>query len=196
MKHFSLSIMILLAVVGTAMAQPASFRSSEPFKAQYILGANFVPEWQVSHRTSMGGRSYRAFSPNAGVSFEARITRHSGIETGFYYRNVKYPAGKPIDPAGAAYAARYDRYLSIPLAYRYYSRIVNAAIGVNYDLLLTSAGQGNRIGMILKVSKDVVLYKGLFLEPELHFNPFWEDGGINNSWIGLALGLKYRFRAL
>lgn len=194
MKHLLLTIIILSAItIGTADAQPASFRTSEPFETQYILGINFVPEWQVSHRTLMGGRSYRTFSPNAGVSFEARITRHSGVETGLYYRNVKYPAGKPLDPQGTAYAAEYHRYLSIPLVYRYYSRIVNAAIGVNYDQLLTSAGQGNRVGLVLKVSKDITLYKGLFLEPEFHFNPFWEDDGVNYSWVGLAIGLKYRF---
>lgn len=191
-----LFIIFALFVVAAArvMAQPSSFSTSEPFETQYILGINFVPEWQVSHRTLMrGGRSYRAFSPNAGLSFEARITRHSGIETGLYYRNVKYPAGKPLDPAEAAYGAEYHRYLSIPLMYRYYSRIVNAAIGVNYDQLLTSEGAGNRVGLVLKVSKDITLYKELFLEPEFHFNPFWEDDGINYSWVGLAIGLKYRF---
>lgn len=182
---------------GPLAAQPSSFDKREPFEAQYILGVNFVPEWQISHGTMMGGRSYRSFSPNAGLSFEARITRHSGIETGLFYRHVKYPAGKLLDPGAEPYGADYQRYFSIPLLYKYYSRIVNIGVGINYDVMFNQSDKSqdkeNRIGILLKVSKDITLYKGLFLEPEFHFNPFWEDGEINHSWIGLALGLKYRF---
>ena len=181
----------------------AQVSEQEPFKTQYILGVNFMPEWQINHQRIMGGRSGGGFAPNAGLSFEARITRHSGIETGFYYRNVKFPAGTPIYPGAEPYDAAYQRYFSIPLFYKYYSRIVNVGIGITYDFMFShtimghySDGKGadkNRVGIMLKVTKDIRLYKGLFLEPEFHFNPFWADRDIEKSWVGFQIGLKYRF---
>lgn len=181
----------------------AQVSEQEPFKTQYILGVNFMPEWQINHQRMMGGRSGGGFAPNAGLSFEARITRHSGIETGFYYRNVKFPSGTTMDGMATPYPATNQRYFSIPLLYKYYSRIVNVGVGITYDFMfdhttmyVNSYGKEqdkNRMGIMLKVSKDITLYRGLFLEPEFHFNPFWADGSCEESWIGFQIGLKYRF---
>lgn len=194
----------LCLTIGGIAAQPGSFDSQEPFKTQYILGVNFVPEWQMRmNGPRMGGVSEKGFAPNVGLSFEARFTRHSGIETGFYYRNVKFLAGITMDGEATHYPARNQRYFSIPLLYKYYSRIVNVGVGITYDFMFDhtlmahdSYGKEldkNRVGIMLKVSKDITLYKGLFLEPEFHFNPFWADGGCEQSWIGFQIGLKYRF---
>lgn len=191
----------LCLTIGGIAAQPGSFDSQEPFKTQYILGVNFVPEWQISHRTLMGGSPEGGFSANFGLSFEARITRHSGIETGLYCRTVTKKASYDYVGKGEfySYPSGHRRYFSIPLLYKYYSRIVNVGVGVSYDIMFNRSGveqnynSENRFGIMVKVSKDITLSKGLFLEPEFHFNPFWEDGGFNYSWMGLALGLKYRF---
>ncbi len=184
----------------------AQAQDQEQFKTQFILGVNFVPEWQMQmNGPRMGGVSEGEFSPNVGLSFEARITRHSGIETGFYYRNVTSDA--KMDYAGEgqflSHPASYQRYFSIPLLYKYYSRIVNVGIGATYEFMfdhntMTYDSDGkeldkNRVGIMLKVSKDITLYKGLFLEPEFHFNPFWADGSCEESWIGFQIGLKYQF---
>lgn len=192
--------------IGGSAAQPGSFDKQEPSKTQYILGVNFVPEWQIRmNGPLMGGVSEKGFAPNVGLSFEARFTRHSGIETGFYYRNVTSAAGYYYEGEGKfnSYPSGHRRYLSIPLLYKYYSRIVNVGLGITYDFMfdhttMTYASYGkeqdkNRVGIMLKVSKDITLYKGLFLEPEFHFNPFWADGGCEKSWIGFQIGLKYRF---
>lgn len=193
----------LCLTIGGIAAQPGSFDKQKPFRTQYILGVNFVPEWQICHHSMWDGAGNQGggFSPNVGLSFEARITRHSGIETGFYYRNVTSEKFTYFDQdfQSQILPAGYRRYLSIPLLYKYYSRIVNVGVGVNFDFLCKESNADwilsgrHRIGIMLKLSKDIALYKGLFLEPEFHFNPFWEDGEINHSWIGLALGLKYRF---
>lgn len=191
----------LCLTIGGIAAQPGSFDSQKPFKTQYILGVNFVPEWQICHHPVLlgGGSHSYGFSPNFGLSFEARITRHSGVETGLYYREITSEPGLYTDGSGLRYPEGYRRYLSIPLLYKYYSRIVNVGVGVNFDFLCKKSNADwllsgkHRVGIMLKLSKDITLYKGLYMEPEFHFNPFWEDGEINHSWIGLALGLKYRF---
>lgn len=195
----------LCLTIGGITAQPSSFASKrESFKTQYILGVNFVPEWQLELGPGpRGGVSENGFAPNVGLSFEARITRHSGIETGFYYRNVKFPAGVTTDGLSTPYPASYQRYFSIPILYKYYSRIVNLGVGFTYDFMFDHTimytnseckeQDKNRFGVMVKVSKDITLYKGLFLEPEFHFNPFMSDSEWNKTWIGFTLGVKYRF---
>lgn len=177
----------------------ARVSEQKPFKTQYILGVNFMPEWQKDMRGRvMGGGSDAKFAPNVGISFEARITRHSGIETGFYYRNVKYAGGISLADPNVRYSSSYSRYFSIPVLYKYYSRILNIGAGMNYDVRFgqseNSPGDArNRFGFIVQVGKDITLGKGLFLEPEFHFNPFVDDGDWDNAWLGFQIGLKYRF---
>ena len=176
----------------------AQVSEQEPFKTQYILGVNFMPEWQIGIDGRRRAGNSPDFSPNVGLSFEARLTRHSSIETGFYYRNVKYAGGISLADPNTRYDTSYSRYFSIPVLYKYYSRILNVGAGINYDFRFsqsdnrTSDAQ-NRFGLMVKVSKDITLSKGLFLEPEFHFNPFVDDGDWNEAWLGFQIGLKYRF---
>lgn len=176
----------------------AQVSEQEPFKTQYILGVNFMPEWQIGIDGRRRAGNSPDFSPNVGLSFEARLTRHSGIETGFYYRNVKYAGGISLADPNTRYDASYSRYFSIPVLYKYYSRILNVGAGINYDFRFsqsdnrTSDAQ-NRFGLMVKVSKNITLSRGLFLEPEFHFNPFVDDGDWNDAWLGFQIGLKYRF---
>lgn len=187
----------VMAWSGTSAKAQESCR--EPFKTQFIFGVNFMPEWQIDMRGSVMGDVREAeFAPNVGISFEARITRHSGIETGFYYRNVKYSGGISLADPSIRYGSSYSRYFSIPVLYKYYSRILNIGAGMNYDVRFSQSENSpgdakNRFGFIVKVSKDITLSKHLFLEPEFHFNPFWADGSCEKSWIGFQIGLKYRF---
>lgn len=192
---------LCLLTFGTTMAQSASERTRQSFVPQYIVGVNFRPEWQLCHHDKWIGAAQpdSRFSPTPGLSFEARITRHSGIETGFYYRSLASEAGVSMDGMSIPRPEGHRRYFAVPLLYKYYSRIVNVGVGVNCDFLFEKShadwtGYGrHRVGILMKVSKDITLYKGLFVEPEFHFNPFWENGELNHSWIGLQLGIKYRF---
>lgn len=192
----SMAAVSIMAWGGTSAKAQVS--EQEPFKTQYILGVNFMPEWQIGIDGRRRAGNSPDFSPNVGLSFEARLTRHSGIETGFYYRNVKYAGGISLADPNTRYDASYSRYFSIPVLYKYYSRILNVGAGINYDFRFsqsdnrTSDAQ-NRFGLMVKVSKDITLSKGLFLEPEFHFNPFVDDGDWYEAWLGFQIGLKYRF---
>lgn len=202
LKHSLTTLGVLCLTVGGIAAQSSSFASQEPFKTQYILGVNFMPEWQLNGSRKIGGiADGSGFSPNVGLSFEARIARHSGIETGFYYRNVTSEAGSYWGPDSQdeTYPAGFRRYFSIPLLYKYYSRILNVGVGFNYDIMFKQSEIArywdgkHRVGFMLKVSKDITLYKGLFLEPEFHYNPILSGKEDSKSWIGFQIGLKYRF---
>lgn len=202
MAHFLQRIVLVaglcLLTLGTTMAQPSSFRTREPFEPQYIVGLQFVPEWQGNYESMIGGRNYGGFSAGTGLSFEARITRHSGVETGFYYKYTTADAGPLLDGSGLWFPERHRRYFSIPLLYKYYSRIVNVGAGMTYDVVFRqSVGDKtkDRLGLVVKVTKDITLYKNLFLEPEVHFAHLWELEREPQSffWVGFQLGLKYRF---
>lgn len=194
------AICVFLLTGSGAAAQNKSTAPDAPFKTQYILGINYMPEWQISNTPAEGPFTGCGFASNFGLLFEARFTRHSGLETGFYCRNVKFPAHKsshePWEPS-ITYPATYQRYFSIPVLYKFYSRIMNVGAGVTYDFMFENPRESqydkNRVGILLKISKDIRLYKEFFLEPEFHYNPFWAEHMGDRFWMGFQIGLKYRF---
>lgn len=186
---------IFLTTAGASAQNKVIPTEDNSFKTQYILGVNFMPEWQ-SKLALDGGPSGGGFASNFGLSFEARFTRHSGLETGFYCRNVKFSAYTACGTS-EYHGATYQRYFSIPVLYKFYSRIVNVGAGITCDFMFENRDEAwydkNRIGVLLKISKDIRLYKGLFLEPEFHYNPFWANDMDDRFWMGFQIGLKYRF---
>lgn len=201
----SVAGILFLTATGASAQNRVPPAEDAPFKTQYILGINYMPEWQISNTPAEGLFTGCGFTSNFGLSFEARFTPHSGLETGFYCRNVKFPAHTSHEPWGPpiTYPATYQRYFSIPVLYKFHSRIVNVGAGITYDFMfdhtltrLNNDGDEldkHRIGVMIKVSKDIKLYKGLFLEPEFHYNPFWAEHMDDRFWMGFQIGLKYRF---
>lgn len=190
---------LFLSASGVSAQNGTAPAEDNPFKTQYILGVNYMPEWQLNNPQLDGGSSGGGFASNFGLSFEVRFTPHSGLETGFYCRNVKFPAHTSHEPwePSITYPATYQRYFSIPVLYKFYSRIVNVGAGITCDFMFDNPDDSrhdrNRVGILLKVSKDIRLYKGLFLEPEFHYNPFWAEHMGDRFWMGFQIGLKYRF---
>lgn len=176
---------------------------SEPFKTQYTIGLNGMVEASLLWMPMMGGRGGSSgASFNYGVSFEARMTRHSGIETGLYCRTMNFPGYQTWadwDPSQQVYYARsYGRYLSIPLLYKFYSRVLNFAVGFNYDILIDERQRHSGFsplsdfGVQLKVTKDIKLYRGLIIEPFVMANHCL-TGEADRTWFGAGFGVKYRF---
>ena len=212
--HRFLMIGCLLSLtVGSLSARQSADRATAedaPFRPQYIVGVHFVPEWQIclsEHLVEGAPHPYDGrFSAGAGISFEARLTRRSGIETGLRYHYFNMKGFDSYEPGYHVYRPFSSwRYLSIPVLYKFYSPIVNVSAGFSCDLLVDKVGiahyehnNSNRYGLMLKISKDITLCKGLFVEPEFHFNPVWQekisrDSHWPHAWIGLSIGLKYRF---
>ena len=210
-RFLMIGCLLSLTVGSLSARQPADRAKAEDasFRPQYIVGVHFVPEWQIclSDHGMMGlPHPYDGkFSAGAGISFEARLTRRSGIETGLYYRYFSVDSHNDQGPYGPIWMPFSSwRYLSIPVLYKFHSPIVNVSAGFNYDILVDKTGTAyyehenpNRYGLMLKISKDITLCKGLFVEPEFHYNQVWQekigDSPWPHAWIGLSIGLKYRF---
>lgn len=201
-------------------AQNGGSAESRKFKPRFSVGFDFTPEWCLSRKGSIdnydpGNRFY----PTFGVNFQTQLSQHDGIQLGVYYRTFHYSQTMPgytvpgsgdyyVDP----YRSGYDgKYLSVQLSYRFYSRILDFSAGCNADFVVgknsglraiggkpeltwEGAEPVNLYGFVLRLSKDITLYRGLILQPEVHVNPCIDiDGAYRGTFLGCGVGLKYRF---
>lgn len=157
-----------------------------------------------------------AISPTYGLSLEHKATKHSGFETGVYYRDFKqrYSYFYPSVSGGRQFHDSTLTYLSIPLLYKFYSKVVNFEVGVTADFYLAGErlvffNQSDvrteakkvyvpkaRAGIMLKLGKSINLGERLVIEPELRVNTLLESievYGPNTLFVGLGMGIKYKF---
>lgn len=205
--HKFIGVLLLTTVgINTLGAQ-------EKFKNRYAIGAVFAPEWRSEEKNALiltGGPSYhfKAFTPSVGITAEAQFDKYNGVELGVFYRELKYQISSGAGIVPRVTTDYSTDYLALRLGYKFYSKIVNAGVAFNCDLWLNGDNrlyeQMVRYGLYISVSKDIPLYKGLILEPELHFNPFWanvnfrspnrlEEMKHNGNYWGGGVKLKYRF---
>lgn len=147
------------------------------------------------------------FQPGIGMLFERKVTHHSGIETGLYYRNYKQDFIITVsDSVGSRsyYGLISERHISIPVQYKFYSRFINLTAGPTFEFyigwkqknktseLAVSSYDINpafSIGFIAKASKDIRLAENFILEPEVRFNPIFTSG---RRYIGFGIAGKYQ----
>lgn len=166
-----------------------------------------------SQRTSYGGLNFTIenasgdFRPGIGGLFERQITRHSGIETGVYYRNFIQRGFTTLTNSTGSYTFPFiisERHISIPVQYKFYSRLINLSAGPSFDFYL-GWEQKNKsaiivindynidpnffIGLLAKVSKSISLTDRFILEPEVRFNPIFTS---SRTYIGLGIAGKYK----
>lgn len=199
MKKLLLLLCIIASLIQSTLAGEQEETKNQPSKTQYIIGINGMIESSIKDPRAKGGNSSSDFVFDYGVSFEARFTHHSGIETGLYCRTMNFHERGDMSGANLDRIPRsYGRYLSIPVLYKFYSRILNFAVGFNYDILIdefnrhSSSTPYYEFGAQLKVTKDIKLYKGLILEPFLMANQCL-TGRADRTWVSAGLGVKYRF---
>lgn len=199
MKKLLLLLCIIASLIQSTLAGEQEETKNQPSKTQYIIGINGMIESSIKNPRAMGGNSSSDFVFDYGVSFEARFTHHSGIETGLYCRTMNFHERGDMSGANLDRIPRsYGRYLSIPVLYKFYSRILNFAVGFNYDILIDELNRDpgdtprHDFGAQLKVTKDIKLYKGLILEPFLMANQCL-TGRADRTWVSAGLGIKYRF---
>ena len=120
--------------------------------------------------------------PEIGFLFERKITNHSGFETGINYRTYQQQFLVIINNE-SSYPYISEKFISIPISYKFYSKIINAGLGITYDYYLgwkqlggsteiTSYWPGDDyfIGLIGKISRQISLSENFILEPEIKFN--------------------------
>lgn len=209
MKKYTLSILALVLIACiTPLSNSANAQTK--FKNRYSLGASFTPEWQA------GGNFGGKFSPSYGIEFDAQFSRHSGIVFGIYDRPLQYVIHEDIGWPGSnstQYSTVYYRnlyhYISLRLGYKFFSDIINFSTSLNLDISANDK-LNDTYGLMVSVSKDIKLCKGLILEPEIHVNPFMAHKNTNDpllsksenreapmvyggTLLGVGVKLKYRF---
>jgi len=125
---------------------------------------------------------YLSIQPEVGILFERQISNHSGFELGINYRTYHQEFLIVINNQ-AYYPYISEKYISIPFSYKFYSKIINAGLGITYDYYLgwkqlggstemTSYWPGDDyyLGLIGKISKPITLGENFILEPEIKFN--------------------------
>ncbi|RYE25741.1 MAG: hypothetical protein EOP45_04470 [Sphingobacteriaceae bacterium] len=158
---------------------------------------------------NVNGEIYQSkFNPSIGVTFEKQFSKHNGFESGIFYRTLK--SSEQIyfvaTPSFYIYSLTVsERYLTVPVLYKYYSRILNFSAGPTANLYVGWKQKDNgspvhidaydidpkfKVGFLTKLSKVIPLNKQLVIEPELRFGSVetWNEVG-----LGIGIAGKYRF---
>lgn len=159
------------------------------------VGANFNAEVSNGHYGTAG----------FGGSYEMKLKKHGGFETGIFYRTYKADLVVLFDPAFYATTIA-ERHLSIPILYKFYSRVVNFSVGPSFDFYVGFADKGKNslfkvtsysinpsfnVGILGKLSKNIKLTEKFDLEPELRINPILTT---NRAYGGAGVSLKYKLK--
>ena len=137
------------------------------------------------------------FRPSVGLTFEKQFLKHSGFETGLFYRTSKLNGVITYIDASGFYSYSFaisERYLTVPILYKYYSKFLNFSVGPTVDFYLgwkqknngSSAQISNlevdpkvNVGFLIKAGKMIPLSKQFLLEPELRFGSVQKFNDIN-----------------
>ena len=149
----------------------------------------------------------RELHPGIGVLIERRLTKHSGFESGLFFKNYNIDNTVTIVTGTGISTIRLqaaEHYLSIPLLYKFYTRIVNVSAGPTFDYYVGfrqkhkspsftinnySISPKLSWGALLKVSKSFSVNKKLLLEPALRLNP---NFSYKRTLAGVELAAKYK----
>ena len=196
----SMAAASVMAWGGTNAKAQAS--EQEPFKIRYTVGVGAPPEWRIKERWAEN-----PFFPTFGVSFEAQFTKHSGIEIGVYDRSSPYSWNEYIritkllpHPSGEYDVITHSKrahWLSIWWGYKVRTVFLDVGVGFNYDIGLGSQAGNDYIGPYFTLSKDIALYRDLFVELRLHINPTFSSGrwgGRDYAGTNMGPGLKIKYR--
>nr|WP_321355121.1 hypothetical protein [uncultured Draconibacterium sp.] len=174
-------IIILLTSVNTLNAQNKTY-----------LGIDFVND------IVSDGDNIR---PGVGLNIARIIGKHSGIEAGFYYRSYLESVSFRLDGHYYDVDIR-ENHLSIPVLYKFSSRIANLSAGPSFEVFLGWKQKSStaevevdsyeidpeyNLGAMVKLGKDIRLSDKLVFEPELRFNPIFN---LERVYLGLGLKLK------
>ncbi len=179
MKPFILSLFLFSSTALLAQRQTA-------------IGLNFTVETTADEDGALAG---------LGAVADFKITKHSGLETGVYLRSYKTRI-RIFTPTDSWLVTVAERHLSIPLLYKFHSRIVNLAAGPTFDFFMGWEQKGNKeavvnaysidpefnVGIMGKISKRINLSARFILEPEIRLNLIPTS---DRSYVGAGIAGKY-----
>ena len=123
--------------------------------------------------------TYTFIKPEAGLIFERQITLHSGIEAGINYRTYQLQLYFLVNNQ-SYYPLINEKYISIPVSCKFYTKVINASLGISYDYYIGWSQRNSDadvvsyrqeydyyLGPFAKISRQINLGNNLVLEPEL-----------------------------
>jgi hypothetical protein len=145
--------------------------------------------------------TYSIIKPEIGVVFERQFTNNSGFELGLNYRTYQNELFFIYDNQ-AYYPEIVDKYFSIPVIYKFYTKFLKLGAGLTFDYNL---GREQRnvsathfifetdydyyVGSIVKLSREFHLDDTFVIEPEVKANfifiPF------ERHFIGVGINAKF-----
>jgi YHS domain-containing protein len=169
-------------------------------KPSVEIGAKLM----IEANSSTGGTM-----PFSGLQLVYQKRKHGGLETGLYYRPVRNTYIVTAYNGSTYYYATAivaERFLSIPVLYRFQSKLINFTAGTSLDLYLgwkdksdkntVTVNSNNRSGTIeagavVSINKSIHLNDKLILEPEIRFNPIFTSG---DPYAHYAFGFACRYK--
>jgi len=144
---------------------------------------------------------------NISLLYENQLHKHHGFAMELNRRNGNTNMTMTDNSSLHSYTFRIqENYLSLPVMYKFYSKIVDISTGFNVDYYvgwkdlsssnsveLTSHSITPRLtfGWNFKISKTIPLYNRFYLEPSVFYNPALYA---INSYYGVSLKLKYELK--
>ena len=144
---------------------------------------------------------WKSFGFGIGVQSVYMFTKHSGIESGLYYKiNPKNYFTTDAQGNFVNIIAR-EKTILFPVLYRFESALINFTAGMAIDYLLNQKdfksntsfpsvkwkGRNSEFISTISISKNFYLKKSLIVEPEIRASSFVPAGG-----GGVALNLSLR----
>lgn len=160
-------------------------------KKSFELGGKWINEYS----------NWRYYGPGLGIQTIYKISKHSGIESGIYYK-VNRKLAFAFDPNGhLTNIIAPERTIILPILYRFESKLINATAGLAVDYLINEnyfkektlfgslKWNQSRSELIttISISKSFKLNKKWIVEPELRGSTFIPAGG-----GGISLNLSAR----
>jgi len=159
---------------------------------QSFIGINFTEEWTSNNNIRHG----------IGFTFERQMTSSSGFETGLYLRTFTEDLVQTLNTNDYNVSIS-EVYCSLPILYKYYSKILNISVGPTLDyfigwhqrndesnLNITSYTISPKFdfGLLLKVSKPIQIIDKFSIEPEIRYNPIFK---YSRYYLGIGIVAKY-----
>lgn len=150
---------------------------------------------------------YPELRPRVGITFEKQFRKHSGAETGLYYRTQRLTGFVSYTDFLSTNSYSFtvlSKYLSVPVLYKYYSDFLNFSAGPTVDFYVGWKQKNDAsglkiqshtvtpkitIGYLAKVSKIFNLNRRFIVEPEIRFGSYQIFSEVN---VALGIGGKYR----
>lgn len=141
--------------------------------------------------------------PGVGVTFEMVRNEQHGFETGIFLRNRQVDLSYYTNDYSYNRTSVVERYVSIPVIYKYYARLVNVSIGGSFDYYtgwsqkeasratITSYGIEDKfnLGLIGKVGKSFKLSPDFMVEPELRASILTP---LDEYYVGFGFIFKFK----